>query len=106
MAKQLSRPKRVQAAADKIQQGLDDLRELAEEYQDWYDNMPEGLQNGATGDKTQEVAQLFNEQADEAENAVGKLNDLISTLTDTADDLENVVSEVEGADLPRGFGRD
>ena len=42
MARQLSRPKRVQAAADKIQEGLDALRELAEEYQDWYDNMQIG----------------------------------------------------------------
>jgi len=106
MAKQLSRPKRMQAAVDKIRDGLDELHELSTEYQDWYDNMPAGLQDGATGEKVQEVAQLFNDQADNGDTALERVTDLISTLNDAADELEGVADEVEGADLPRGFGRD
>ncbi len=106
MAKMMSRPKRMQKAVDKIRDGIDEIRSLSEEYQEWYDNMPEGLQGGGTGDKVQEVASLFNDQSDEGDSALTRLEDLISTLNDTADELESVADEVEGADLPRGFGRD
>jgi hypothetical protein len=82
MAKQQSRPSRWGQAADNAVAALEALKEVQEEYQEWYDNMPEGLQQGATGEKLQALADI----------------DLDSAL--------EAATEAQGADLPLGFGRD
>jgi hypothetical protein len=53
----------VYRALGNLQDGLSDLNDLREEYEEWYDNMPEGLQSGATGDKIQELLNLDFESA-------------------------------------------
>ena len=77
-----SRPERWNAACAKAHEALDELKELQDEYQEWYDGMPENLQQGPTGEKLEEITNLDIEGA-------------IST-----------VEEIEGVELPRGFGRD
>jgi phage anti-repressor protein len=67
-----------QTAAD----ALSTLLDIQEEYQEWYDNMPEQLQSGATGEKLSAICDLDIESAQ-------------STAQEAAD-----------ADLPLGFGRD
>lgn len=92
-AKPPSRTKRwqdaAQAASDALstlRDAMEELKGIQEEYSDWRDNLPENLQGSALAEKLNVVADL----------------DLEGGL----DDLENVIGEAEGADLPMGFGRD
>ena len=66
----LSRPQR-------LAQVIEELLDLAAEYQDWRDRMPENLSSSALA-----------EQLDLA-----------------IDQLESLAADVEAVDLPRGFGR-
>ena len=80
--KSASRAARWLDAIGTARQGLDELRALQEEYQDWRDNLPENLDQSPTAEKLDAVLDLDIEGA-------------LST-----------VEEAEGCDLPRGFGRD
>ena len=99
MAKTLSRPQRwvniTSEAKDLISQledKLSELRSLAEEYEEWRDNLPESLQDSATAD-------LLNELVDESETW---FYDVEASLGE----LESQFDTIEDANLPRGFGRD
>lgn len=81
--KQLSRPKRWQQAIDLLLNGLSEIQSLKDEYSDWLDNLPENLQSSALYEKLEAIV---NGQE--------------------IDDLESNISELEGIELPRGFGRD
>lgn len=61
---------------------LESLKELQDEYQEWRDNLPENLDSSVIAEKLDAVCDLD-----------------IDSAIDT-------VSEAEGLDLPRGFGRD
>lgn len=78
----LSRPARWAIAASAAVAALDELKSIQEEYQGWLDNLPDNLQGSALADK---------------------LNDVCNIDLDSAIDAAN---EADGADLPRGFGRD
>ncbi len=78
----MSRPKRWVAACSKAMDGLQELIELQEEYQEWRDNLPEQLESSAVAEKLDTIVDM----------------DLQSAL--------DVVEEADGADLPLGFGRD
>jgi len=82
-----------------INDSLQVLLDLQAEYEEWYDNMPQQLQEGPTGEKLQEIVNQFDfdVQVDEVEEP-----DLDLDL----DGIESLLDEAEGADLPRGFGRD
>lgn len=80
--KSKSRGRRWSNAASRASDALNELVELRQEYQDWYDNLPENLQESPVGEKLQNVCNI----------------DVESAL--------DVVNEAEGADLPLGFGRD
>lgn len=82
MAKRLSRSDKWAAAAAKAVEGLSELQELQTDYQSWYDNLPENLQQSATGEKLEAITQL----------------DIDSAL--------ETAQEAESIDLPLGFGRD
>jgi len=79
------RPSRSQrwgeAAGDAIG-ALETLVELQGEFEEWKDNLPEGLQQSAMGEKLEAVCEI----------------DLQGAL--------DAVQEADGADLPLGFGRD
>lgn len=78
----------LQAAIENFNEAREELKSVQEEYQEWYDNMPESLQQGATGEKLSAIGDIDLET--EAE----------------CSDLETMVDEAENADLPAGFGRD
>ncbi len=77
-----SRPQRWAKAIEVARAAVIDLEELRSEYEEWLDNMPEGLEDSPTAEKLQEIVDLDLDQ-----------------LTDGLDEFEN-------AELPRGFGRD
>lgn len=80
--KQKSRTVRWQEAASRAAEALRELQAVQEEYQEWYDKLPEGLQNSSVGGKLEEVVNIDVQGALDA------------------------AEEAEGADLPLGFGRD
>ena len=66
---------------------LEELQGLQEEYQEWYDNLPESGMD-TVRDKLEEIANFdFDVSGD-------------------LDSIESVKDDAEGADLPLGFGRD
>jgi hypothetical protein len=73
--------------AEELNSALEDLRGVQEEYNEWYDNMPESLQQGPTGEKLQEIQNL---------NLEVELD--LSVL--------DIIEDAQVCDLPRGFGRD
>ena len=77
-----SRPQRWREACGMAIQGLEALEELRQEYEDWREGMPENLWDSPLGEKLDEILDLGIEEA-----------------------LE-IVNTCDGADLPRGFGRD
>lgn len=46
--------------ADALSSGISDLEGLRDEMRDWYDNMPESLQNGDRGGRIQEAAEALD----------------------------------------------
>jgi hypothetical protein len=96
MARQKSRGTRwseaitdAQAAADNLKSSIEALHGVQQEYQDWRDNLPENLEQSALGEKLDAMCDLE-----------------IESCTDTVSDVEEVLNEAEGMDLPLGFGRD
>ena len=102
-----------QSVADQVQELWDDemskplatladamaeLMDLQSEFQEWYDNMPEGLQQGATGEKLEAISQLDLDYAEPDQPDFDFDFDL--------DEVESQIDEAEGAELPLGFGRD
>ena len=77
-----SRPKRWHAAIEVARAAVIDLEELRDEYQDWLDNIPEGLEDSPVAEKLQEIVDLD-----------------LEGVTDSLDEFDN-------AELPLGFGRD
>jgi hypothetical protein len=61
---------------------IENLKEIQEEYQETYDNLPENLQNSAYAEKLQAMQDI----------------DFDAAL--------DIIQEAEDADLPLGFGRD
>lgn len=61
---------------ESLNNAASDARDLADEYQESLDNMPEGLQQGSTGEEIQAKVDALNEYADECENAAGEIESL------------------------------
>ena len=102
--------KRVKSRADRWNDAVDSLRsaldavdaamadadaaasELAgvkDEYQEWYDNMPDGLRDSSpTGEKLAAVV------------------DIDTDVEGDLDGLRSLLEAADGADLPLGWGRD
>jgi len=76
-----------------LNHALAHLYDVQQEYQDWLDNMPESMTSSATAEKLQEVCEL-------------DIESYMDEPLDNWSEVENVVSEAEGTDLPMGFGRD
>ncbi len=79
----LSRAKRFENALGKLSDAYSELNDLKDEYQEWRDNLPENLENSPTAEKLDEVLNCS-----------------------AFDDIENAQGELEGLELPKGFGRD
>jgi hypothetical protein len=80
--KKQTRTQRWSEAVSQAQEGLATLQEMMEDFQEWYDNMPENLQSSATGELLQEIIRL------------------------DIDGAVNTVDEAEAVQIPLGFGRD
>jgi hypothetical protein len=80
-------------AQAKLEEAASELREVQEEYELWKDALPENLQSSALGEKLEELCNL-------------DIESLADSVTSAIDEAEDVISEAEGIDPPRGFGRD
>lgn len=80
---------RVNESLGEVRAGLEELQGLQEEYREWHDNLPENLQGSALGEKLETVTEIG-------------IEDALSSV----DEIESAVGDAEGADLPRGFGKD
>jgi hypothetical protein len=78
-----------EATADAVS-AFEDLSGIKDEYQDWLDNLPDGLRSSPVGEKLEAVTGL----------------DLDISETSTPDEMSAAVEEAEGADLPLGWGKD
>ena len=72
------------------------IKEVQEEYQEWLDGMPEGLDQSPTAERLEEVTNLDFESI--SEDAL----DFDSILSE----VDDMLGEAEQVDLPLGFGRD
>lgn len=79
----LSRKQRFENARGKLSEAICELNDLKEEYQECRDNVPENLENSPYAEKLDEFLNLS-----------------------AFDDMENAEGELEGVELPKGFGRD
>lgn len=79
------------AAFGDLESALSDLGEVKQEYEDWKDGMPENLQSSPLGEKLEAICDL-DIPDDPREQSYS--------------DLDTLVGEAEGMDLPLGFGRD
>ena len=80
-------------AADQLSNALGRLLDVQSEYSDWNDNLPETGGSDATREKLEAVVDL----------------DIESVMDDPLahwDDVERLIDEAEGIELPVGFGRD
>lgn len=74
-----------------VNEKLQDLSDLKDEYDGWKGNLPESLQQSPVGEKLEAVNQLNIETDLDIDNFEG---------------AEDTFGECEGADLPKGFGND
>lgn len=68
------------ASADDLQTFAQDIQSLGEEQREKFDNMPEGLQQGSTGETLDERANNCEEWASSIEDKVSELNDKLEEL--------------------------
>jgi hypothetical protein len=92
----LSRPVRWQLAcsraillAGELEEALSDLVDLQSEYEEWADNLPDGLRDSPVAEKLEAVVSLDLEGA-----------------CSSAAEIQGIANEAEDVELPRGFGRD
>lgn len=78
---------------DKLGEVMDEvqeLRELQDEYEQWRDSLPENLEDSPTAERLTEVIELELDPAD----------------PEDLDEIDDMLQQAEGVELPRGFGRD
>lgn len=75
---------------DQVDGKLDDARfrleTLKDEEQEYYDNMPESLQNGEKGERASQAVS-------EMENAISELDGLAEKIREAADNVSSAASE-------------
>ena len=75
-----------------VVEAFERIKEVQEEYNDWRENMPEGLDQSPTAEKLDAIINIDLEVEDELEVNL--------------DELREKIDEAEQADFPLGFGRD
>lgn len=85
----------------KLSNAMDEIRSIQEEYNEWYGNMPEGLQNSATGEKLSTIEGMDLSVEFELADASAS-----PEFESNIDEVESALDEAEGADLPMGYGKD
>ena len=93
----------IQRFVDDLNGLAEDIRGLGEECQSSYDNMPEGLQEGDTGQlletRVEECERLASEIEDAASEAEGAIPDDLDTREDYDDLSEEDQEERDAADI-------
>lgn len=69
--------KAISSIMDTLEEKKSELESLAEEEQEKYDNLPEGIQYSERGDKLQEAADNLQEYADSLQDVIDNLQCLI-----------------------------
>ena len=94
----------IESAASDFENAMQDLATVKEEYQEWYDGMPENLQGSATGEKLEALLEV---DVESATVDTGTLADAIrEAIEEVLRDATDIIDEAEGVELPVGFGRD
>ena len=83
-------------APDALQCAANEAREVGQEYQESFDNMPDGLQQGDTGQRIEEMANNCESWADELESAINEV-DGIEVDEEAENGVEAAVQEVMDA---------
>jgi len=83
----------IDAMANDLAEALADLESIRAEYEDWFDNLPENLQDSPVGTKLAEISQL-------------DIENLANEPLENWVDVGELIDAAENADLPLGFGRD
>jgi hypothetical protein len=83
----------IEPLADELAEALADLEAIRGEYEDWFDNLPENLQDSPVGTKLAEISQL-------------DIESLANEPLERWSDVGELIDAAENADLPMGFGRD
>ena len=79
--------------ANDLAEALADLESIRGEYEDWFDNLPENLQDSPVGQKLSELTNMDIEH-------------LANEPLENWSDVGELIDAAENADLPLGFGRD
>ena len=87
---------------------VEDIRSVHEELETWRENLPENLDPSPTAEKLDDVVdQDFPSQLDDVIEQLGDdLIEDVDTIEEQLQELEEIIGEAEGADMPLGFGRD
>lgn len=84
-------------ATSKWSDGVSELNELKDEYQEWHDNLPEAFQyDSPVGEKLQTIIDMDFEEVEFT----------LESIDSDIDEGVGYISEYEDVDLPLGFGRD
>jgi len=93
----------INTASNNLSTAMQDLADVRDEYQEWYDNMPENLRyNSPAGEKLETICNL--DITDEIDLDIEQV--VQDAIDEATQDIVNVLDEAEGAELPQGFGRD
>lgn len=87
-----------------IAEALEELNGLKEEYGEWKSNLPESLQSSPVGEKLDAIDSMDFDIEVEFDAEVAQ--DISASVESNIDDIIGTLDEAEGADLPRGFGKD
>ena len=87
------------SSADDLTTIAEDVKALGEEQTEKYDNMPDGLRDGPTGELLQERAQAMEEWAESIEQAAGNLETKLEELDGEREEHEALVAKWEEYDL-------
>ena len=82
-------------SADDLREVAEAVRELGQEAQDSFDNMPEGLQQGQTGELLEERASAMDDWASEIESAADELESELSDFDDQVEAYKAYLAEYE-----------
>jgi hypothetical protein len=85
---------RLDTAQSNFNDAVSEIESLKEEYAEWRSNLPEGLEDSPTAEKLDEVENL------EVSEVEWNIED------NDPSQAEDMISELESADLPLGWGRD
>lgn len=69
------RRKRIEELSSKLSECKDEAEAIMEEEQEFFDNMPENMQGGEKGETAQSAIDALQEASDNADAAIGNLND-------------------------------